>query len=273
MARSRAVVKIDLNVRYLTFRVCKSAGCVLEWTVNSVPVDQRKAPIADFIERCEICDDGFVAESQECRWRLGTVLMAVADGDFVTIRKADAENGRYEFGGMLTLPGGMVRSSDRDDARDLSIAGLAQSSLRNRAENEAGIDIPPTQTVEFAALGPIVSSYTAKGQTRYTLIAAQTTSFEQKFALGSGDHTAGEARWTCDQLDWSRLAPANCTVIAHLCWSKLDDALREVAVPYVKEAVSKCAEWAKDIDLPGPVVPWSSDDELAQWFRAWTLIA
>lgn len=226
--------------------------------------------VQELLLRCISLPDGFLAPSIETRWRLGAVLMAECAGGFAVVRKAPVTNEAYEFAGLMTLPGGMVRLANWPDGETPFDAGkLTRYSLHARAKLEAGLDPSETKESVEAELGPIVTSYLAKGQQRFTLIVVYTCEVKAMASLAPNDHSVDEAIWVSKIDDWTRFAPANRLIVAHLRWSGLDSDEQEQARAAVESAAEECSAWARRIGLPTVPVPWASSTELKAWRSGW----
>jgi hypothetical protein len=216
-------------------------------------------------------EDGFFAPQSETPWRLGAVLLADRGDAFVMVRKAPVADGKYEFAGLLALPGGMVRVRDWvGDGGDIDTEALMIRSLDARVLQETSLRAENRSEIVAANLGPIVTSYSAKGKQRFTLLVAHTCQVSNKVALHTADHSIDEASWMPFAAEWNRFAPANCVAIAHLVWGRISAADQVVARPHVEEAIKKCSSWGEAtgwLHLPGP---WADADELAAWRSAWT---
>ncbi len=126
------------------------------------------------IESCSFQKDGFAAPTAETFWRLGAVcIIKGGEESYIAVQKAIRTDEAYEFSGLWSFPGGMVRcheSINSSSGRSLKVSDVL-TSLALRIAAEAGIDRGALQEFElFSELKPLVSSYTAKGEKRYTLI-------------------------------------------------------------------------------------------------------
>ncbi len=226
--------------------------------------------VQELFLRCVPLPDGFLAPSIETRWRLGAVLMAECADAFAIVRKAPVANEAYEFAGLLTLPGGMVRFRDWPDGETpFDAEKLTRYSLHMRAKQEAGLDPSETKESLEAGLGPIVTSYFAKGQQRFTLIIVHKCQVKEMLSVASNDKSVDAATWVSKIDDWKRFAPANRLIVAHLRWSRLDRDEQEQARPSVETAAKECSAWAQSIGLPIVPVPWASSTELKAWRSGW----
>ena len=234
----------------------------------------HSSELHDFLGRCRVQADGLVATSEDSPWRLGAVAMAHKDAAFAVVRKAPVEAEAYEFEGLYSLPGGMVRIRDLpEDAMDPGIEHLALRSLASRARREAGLELASDCKMIDGELGPVVTRYTAKGRQRFTLVIACTTQVQGHPMLKAGDRSVDHAGWMTVPIDWPRLAPANCLIIAHSLWSGLEEDERGRAREPVQAAAALCSSWARSLALPAVPVPWSDEDTLTAWRTGWSRLA
>lgn len=226
-----------------------------------------------FVDRCQGQADGFVATSPLARWRLGAVLMAQHAGNFVTIRKSPADGGAYEFGGLHALPGGMVRTGDWPGEEEAAAPALVEASLRARVLKEASLTSAAIPAISFCGLGPVVSSYSVKGQARFTLIAPYACPLEERASLQADDHSVDDCAWvSCAAIPWERFAPANRVIVAHRLWAILADCERESARPHVARSVAQCTRWATLMGLPAVPRPWDGPEPIEAWRNAWEAV-
>lgn len=217
-----------------------------------------------FLPYLKLLDDGFVARAESSGWRLGSVLLARRNGDVALIQKAASGTDAYEFTDLWALPGGMIRAHEGDSS-GADIPQLTRRSLQRRVALEAGIgpDISDAMTL-VATLGPIVTSYTAKGRQRYTLMVVHSCQCPPGHQLVSGDRSVQAARWA-ERPDWARLAPANCLILGHLLWGDLTEQARAEARPSLEAAAAACGQWAADVGVQAPPRPWDDAASLESW--------
>lgn len=219
-----------------------------------------------FLESCQCLTDGFFATSSEAAWRLGNVLHARCDDRFAAVRKAPVQCSRYEFEGLWALPGGMVRVSGGQRGCDEAL----RFAVEDRAVREAGILTGDcSEYLPAAHLGPVVTSYTAKGLRRHTLVTAITCSVSAASDLSAGDHSVDAACWMEMPPKWSTFAPANRLILGHLAWDALSMTQQDQATEPLLAAIAQCAEWADEIDLAPAAAPWADRDDLSKWRLAW----
>jgi hypothetical protein len=228
---------------------------------------------SQFLERCRVQADRFICTIDDSMWRVGAVLLATKDDAFAVVRKAPVEAEDYEFSGLYVLPGGMVRTCDLSDAKIRANApALALRSLRSRVRKEAGLEIAESCEDPASELGPIVTSYRAKGQPRFTVVVAYRCSIESDLSLRTTDHSVDDVAWMKVPVAWARFAPANTMVIAHLLWPRLDESERRRARPHVEKAAGQCSAWATTLGLPRVPFPWADPRKLGSWRAAWSKI-
>ena len=217
--------------------------------------------LAPFLQRARILEDGFASVDPAAAWRLGGVVLARSGGQVAVVQKAERPG--YEFSGKWAFPGGMIRS-------DGAPAGSPSNTCRaasQRASIETGLQFqavtPQTQ------LGPIVTSYTAKGSQRFTLVAAFACEHPAAEPLRPSDDSIKAAAWLPMLGDLADFAPANCLILAHLVWRDLDPDQQLRMRARITAALRQCSAWAAQVGVAAPVAPWASEDELAAWRRTW----
>jgi hypothetical protein len=229
-----------------------------------------KTELQKLFRSCRAQPDGFVAPKLESAWRLGAVVLVACQGAFAVVQKASAGNNQYEFAGLLALPGGMVRVEDWLDGRhDINVEALTVRSLNVRLAQEISLRIEDRSEIVPTDLGPIVTSYFAKGAQRFTLIVTHTCEVAHELPIRSHHLSIDKAFWMPFGGQWHGLAPANCVAIAHLVWNRICLRDQALAKPYVEEAIGKCAAWGKELGWPHLPAPWAHANELARWRSAW----
>jgi hypothetical protein len=225
----------------------------------------------ELLQRCRPTSDGFCAMSEDNEWRLGAILFAKSPAGFVLVQKAPVSG--YEFSGLWSLPGGMVRNNSEAGTGSVSVNSLALSSLMVRAEREAGLskelisDLKPCPYI-----GPVVTSYSAKGETRYTLIATFMVETYDSPSLAVSDHSVSDAKWEQAPIFWDEITPANRLILAHLRWSDLSETERSEAMPSLQQAFHFCSHAAELSGLPAPILPSQSAANVAEWLASWNEI-
>lgn len=219
----------------------------------------------EMLSRCAIGDDGFVGLVGCASWALGAVAHVAVPGAVAMVRKAPPRDGQYEFSGLWALPGGMVRVGERSapDARS-----ALTRALHERVLEETSLDLTTCRHLGLARmLGPVVSSYTARGERRHTLIVVDCHERAARADLASSARSITEARWVDLPPAWGAIAPANRLIMAHLMWPSLTEAQRSEARPSVSQASADCSRWAAEVGLPAAPCPWEQDALLASWRR------
>jgi hypothetical protein len=221
------------------------------------------------IERCSVQPDGFLSLSESTAWRLGAVLFARRSNAFAVVRKAPVSGGGYEFAGLHVLPGGMARASRSSTWETGSPRDILKESLLDRVRREVGLTDEDLQDPVFAPVGPIVSSYTAKGSKRFTLIVPFTSEVGSAASLQVSDRSVDDASWMPIPPAWESLAPGNLVAIAHTVWNEMDEGQRAAARPLVDGSARRCSEWAGSIGVAPVPPPWASRDEISEWCASW----
>lgn len=217
--------------------------------------------VGSFLAAC-VARDGFVAlGGADVEWRLGAVLFARHERKIAVVRKAPREG--YAFGGKWSLPGGMVRVNGETD-----VGSAVVQSLAERARREAGLDLSGFKLAED--LGPVVTSYHARGRERRTLITAFETDLDASEPLIPEDPSVDAARWA-DVDDLPELAPANRLIVGHLVWEDLDDDAGNAGRPDIEAALRECSLAAARVSVSAPVAPWAAEDDLRAWRSSWPL--
>jgi hypothetical protein len=221
------------------------------------------------LAHCRVQQDGFVSLSEKTPWRIGGVLFARRSGAFAVVRKAPVPGASYEFAGLYALPGGMARLRERAEGATVRAGNVLEASLLERAHREAGLAPEQLRELVPAPLGPIVTSYTAKGQQRFTLVVPFKCEVEAGARLQVSDGSVDESSWMAVPPDWERFAPANCIAVAHLVWNEMEADQRAVARPHIHEAIRQSAAWATSIQVAPPPPPWAESENLTEWQNAW----
>ena len=226
--------------------------------------------VYNFLRRCAAQTDGFLAPSEITPWRLGAVVMAEHAGGFVVVRKAAVTGEAYEFAGFLSLPGGMVRANDWPNVNlPVDPVQLVRLSLHNRALREAALAPEIMSDLRDAALGPIMTSYSAKGRQRFTLMLVHLCSINEPLKLKSTDRSIDAATWIPLFDSWEDFAPANRLIVAHLMWSRLSAEQRDLARKTVEAAAEICSDWARNAGAVPVPTPWADADVLKNWLGSW----
>lgn len=227
--------------------------------------------VGAFLSGCRLQLDGFVAAQENSSWRLGGVLLVRSGTRMAVVRKAAADGGRYEFSGMRSFPGGMVRSANLPVTDGADVERLLFAAIRNRTLRETSLELSDKASFGICPFGPVVTSYFAKGEQRYTVVVAASCDVATEEPLHADDPSVDSADWTDVVPKLSSFAPANCVVAAHLLWDRLGDEERALMTPVIQAAVDHCGRWAREIAFPAVVPPWADDQTLARWRCGWPM--
>jgi len=215
----------------------------------------EQSKIASAILRdCFFLNDGFAATKAGDKWRLGAVCIARSEnGLSLLVQKAVKTGEQYEFSGKWSFPGGMLRAEHSEEAKpgdEVRIADLA-ATLSNRLTAETGLKHEDISRLELAhSYPPLVTSYTAKGSRRYTLIIPFFADLNQSATVGSADRSIFKAQWRKVDDAIEQMAPAN-SIYAMLFSNQ------SVAAITSSEAWRECRSWANEAQcqafLPGSI--------------------
>ena len=176
----------------------------------------------------------------------GVVALLRSIDKFVGVQKAKRKG--YEFSNLVSLPGGMISCSGNQEFEfDL------QQSLFRRTSAEAGLASSQMKELSLPAdQKPIVTSYFAKGQQRFTvLFHAVSTITDTSFKPRSSDSSVSSAGWqNCASPDWEKFTPGNLLIIYKILEPELTADEKRMALPHVKTARKKCNHWAVGAGLP-----------------------
>lgn len=214
-----------------------------------------------FLKRCRPLNDGFAGNEPVALWRLGAILFATRDCQFVAVRKAFKDG--YEFSGNWALPGGMVRAAGTVN----DFPAHAMASVAERASAEASL--APGQLAVQPNLGPVVTSYTARSARRFTIVVCFQQALASDFAPSSSDQSIQIACLMPFTSALSEFAPANRLILGHLLWPHLSAREREVASAPVNFALTECLGYASAAGVAPPVGPWASASAIEAWTYSW----
>lgn len=185
---------------------------------------------------------------------LGVVALIQRDDGFVRfIKKAPRPD--YEFSGLWTLPGGMVRSSTNQ-----SWSKALSDSLHRRVLLESGLELNSERNLEAIRVNPPpVTTYHAKGILRHTLVLPFTMTPDNLRFVDVNDPSVSDSRWLMptDVLEW--LAPANRLIVGWWLWPIITGNIREALRSPLERAWETCRDNAKFVCLPLPAKPWEND--------------
>lgn len=169
--------------------------------------------------------------------RSGTVLVVVK-----------AVRPGYEFSGRCAFPGGMVRWMYPGEP----FASACVRSLTDRVMREAGFELAQSHEPAVFAVQhpPPVTSYSARGARRHTVVLAFSASVERQRPLRTMDASVSEVRWLPPAEALSAMAPANTVIGARLLGAHMAVPERRHAAAAVQSARKCCDAWAAEIGLP-----------------------
>lgn len=138
---------------------------------------------------------------------IGVVVLAVIDDLVAIVRKAPVPG--YEFSDQWAFPGGLVR-----DTASLSFSEALEASARRRAFEEANIQFESLEVISGNwGLEYPVTSYSVRGELKYTAVVPVIAELKEKPHLRSNHHSISEAQWgRLADLDEVDFAPANAVV-------------------------------------------------------------
>lgn len=169
--------------------------------------------LADLVAACTFLSDGFAARSSADAWRLGAIcILRTGKGKHLLVRKAHRVEEEYEFSGLWSFPGGMVRDVNKGaetTGASLSFADVKRS-LRKRILAETGLPADGITDLQVNPdSSPLVSSYTAKGQRRYTLIVPFLAKILGDPILSSDEPSVSEVKIESLEKALPSMSPAN----------------------------------------------------------------
>ena len=180
----------------------------------------------------------------------GVVALFRSIDKFVGVQKAKRTG--YEFSNLVSLPGGMISCSGNQEFEfDL------QQSLSLRTSAEAGLASSQMKELSFPAhQKPVITSYFAKGETRYTVILFATAEIsDNSFKPRSSDSSVSSAGWqNCASPDWEKFTPGNLLIIYNILETELTAEEKKKALPHVKAAREKCNRWAAEAGVPELII-------------------
>lgn len=224
----------------------------------------------EFLRDCVVTRDGFVSLRDDCRWRLGCVIFIQSGQRFVSLTKAVASGGFYEFAGLRSLPGGMIRMQHGSASIVGDIPALLTASMSVRILLETSLALHSAVTLRPTGLGPVVTSYFANGKRRHTLVVAARCELPTEVSVASNDRSVMDAGWS-DKPDLAGFAPANRLLLSHLLWSMYGEEEKVAAVTSIEAAVQQCSAWAAEAGLPRAVPPWVDAEDLSIWSKSWPI--
>ena len=188
------------------------------------------------------------------RFGLGVLLVAelARTGQLLFARKSYRPG--FEGNDQLTFPGGMIRPQDRQKG----MAHWMQDSLATRVAAEVGLEVQDYRRITpLEVTPPVVTTYIAKGQRRYTVILPFVLSMTQAFSPSTQDPTVYDPGWCTPVRVWREITPANRLIAAYYLWPRLSQWERAAAQPCLAEALQQSAAAAAAVYLPTPAAPWT----------------
>jgi 8-oxo-dGTP pyrophosphatase MutT (NUDIX family) len=200
-----------------------------------------------WIEDLVVAASGVVQRS-DGRVAIGAVLLIEnAAGEIVFVRKAPKPG--YEFSGLDTLPGGMLRSAGGGPISPDDLGRIAFESLSMRVSAEAGY-LPESAPAVIELNPPPTTSYNVGGDRKYVVVLPYATAAPQGFRPVASDRSVTTARWVNPLEVIPNLAPANCIIVCKFIWPRLDAALREKCRASIGNAAADCKRWAQEAGVP-----------------------
>lgn len=163
---------------------------------------------------------------------VGSVVALTSDDGTRTLLVRKAPRDAYAFSRLLVFPGGLVRSGP-----GVAWPGAWSAATPDRVRAEAGVALAGVSLRPAFELGPLVSSYVAKGATRYTLVLPLVGRMPAG-AAGSNDPSITEAGWLPLPLPLDEMAPVNRIVAWHVMGGG-------PVPPSVADAIGEVAEWTR----------------------------
>lgn len=212
---------------------------------------------APWFHNMSIAEDGIVADQAE-RFGLGAVLIVERQRSRNLLFAKKAYRPGFEGNGQLAFPGGMVRST----GQATSLTHMTWASLVARVAAEVSLDLQAHEAIApLEGHPPVVAAYNAKGRRRHTALLPFVLSVSKTFTPAAQDATVYDAQWQEPMNCWTDITPTNRLIAAYYLWSRLSEGERARAKPSVEDALQQATAWAKEVQLPSPVPPWSESKE------------
>lgn len=180
---------------------------------------------------------------------IGAVLAVLRPNplEVLVVQKADVDG--FEFSGMWSMPGGMVRCSE-SSAENPDPLLLLANSLSKRVQLECGISgVTAAQLSPVVILPPPVTRYTAKGMLRHTVVLPFLFTGPEPLHLVASDRSVRNPQWMKVDEALRATAPANRLILASLVWPSLTKPERNQLTPDVNAARQQCNSWAAEVGL------------------------
>jgi hypothetical protein len=134
-----------------------------------------------------------------------------------------------------------------------------RTSLLDRVQRECGLAANDLLELTITNDGwQPVTSYTAKGKRRFTLVLPATAALPATAKLAAADSNIAQACWTQLPVVWDSVAPANRLILARALATTMSDSEREDARVHIDAALQQCNAWAEEVGLPTLSHPWAS---------------
>ena len=209
-------------------------------------------PQAPWLQHWHVSESGIVVGANE-RFGIGAVLVVERGQTRELLFARKAYRPGYEGNHQWALPGGMVRPS----ASGGEMVSWIRASLSARVAAEIHLDLSSQGPISpLDGWPPVVAAYTARGSRRHTVILPFTLALTQRFCPRSHDPTVYDPGWHLPISLWSEITPTNRLITAYYLWSRLSEAERHAARPWLVEALRQATGWAAEAQLPGPAAPW-----------------
>jgi len=197
-----------------------------------------------------------IVQRSDGRVAIGAVLLIEnAAGESVVVTKAPKPG--YEFSGLDTLPGGMLRSTGAGPIRQDNLRRIAFESLSMRASAEAGY-LPESALAPIELNPPPTTSYNVGGARKHVIVLPYAITAPPGFHPVASDRSVTRARWVNPLEVVPNLAPANCLIVCKFIWPRLDAAAREKCRASIKKAFADCKRWAQEAGVPPVDMTWLS---------------
>lgn len=188
--------------------------------------------------------------SDECGVTLGGVVLVQRPSslEILCVRKASKPD--YEFSGMWSMPGGMIRW--QADSRT-TFPACCFWSMASRCRMEAGVDIVQESDLSLATDLSAISSYTAKGARRFVRILPFQYLGPTPTGVVAGDASVSEVRWWRVEEVLPRMTPANALLLWAMVgdqWQTASSANATRVQDAVAAAEAQCSTWAVEAATP-----------------------